>query len=282
MISTRIIKFFNKIFPPIEHPFNMEMDGRMTYARWEYEKAGDTIACYGDAIAQRNIFAGKRVLDMGCGAGGKSLYYASLGAEHVTGVDMVPRYKEQSESFAEELGLRDRFTFVLASAYELPFPDESFDTIIMNDFFEHVDRPELALKEALRLLSKDGKVYINFPPYYHPLGAHMTDVINMPWVQLFFTERQLIAAYEELVRGLPDEQERLALRFSTDSTGKKRFTYINHMTIRKAKRIFKAQNIRFEYYRELPLRRFLAPLTKVPFIKELFVRMVVCVIPKQG
>ncbi len=281
LLSTRIIKLTNKILPPVEHPFNMQAEGQMTYARWQYEKGADTIACYREICTPEEMFAGKTVLDMGCGAGGKSLYYASLGALHVTGVDVVAHYRQQAEELAAELGLSDRFTFLCASAYELPFPDGSFDVIVMNDFFEHVDRPEAALREAMRLLTGTGKLYLNFPPYYHPLGAHMTDVIHMPWVQLFFTEKQLIAAYEELVRGLPDEKERLALRFSTDENGKKRFTYINRMTLRKARRIFEQTGIRPAWYRELPLRGFLTPLAKLPAVKEMFVKMAVCVIPKQ-
>ena len=39
---------------------------------------------------------GRDVLDLGCGAGGKSLYYASLGAKMVVGVDIVSDYENES------------------------------------------------------------------------------------------------------------------------------------------------------------------------------------------
>lgn len=279
--STKLIKATNKIFPKIEHPFNMANDGKTTYARWQYEKGANTIACYQGFYTPEEMFAGKEVLDMGCGAGGKSLYYASLGAKHVTGVEIVAHYEAEANALAAELGLSDKFTFVRASAFDLPFPDDSFDTIIMNDFFEHVSDPARALREALRLVRPEGRIFINFPPYYHPTGYHMSDAINMPWVQLFFTDRQLIAAYKELIRGLPDEQERLDLRFSRDENGEDRYTYINRMTLKRAKQIFADLGVKTEFYREIPLRSYFAPLAKLPGVKEMFVKMAVCVIGKQ-
>ena len=187
----------------------------------------------------------------------------------------------QANALAAELGFADRFQFVCASAFELPFPDSSFDTIIMNDFMEHVSDPARTLKEALRLIRPAGAIYINFPPYYHPTGAHLSDVINMPWVHLFFTENMLVKAYKELVKGLPDEKERLELRISRDENGREYFGYINKMTLKKFKGILAQLGIRPAYYREVPLRSWMAPLAKIPGIKEMFVKMGVCIIQKQ-
>ena len=243
-ISTAMIKFTNKIFPKVVHPFNLQNQGKETYAKWQYRKGEDTIRFFLEARTAEEMFRGKQVLDMGCGAAGKSLYYCSLGAEKVTGVEIVAHYEQEANALAAELGFADRFQFVCASAFELPFPDSSFDTIIMNDFMEHVSDPARTLKEALRLIRPTGAIYINFPPYYHPTGAHLSDVINMPWVHLFFTERMLVEAYKELVKGLPDEQERLELRISKDGTGREYFGYINKMTLKKFKRILASLNIK--------------------------------------
>lgn len=276
-----MIKFTNKIFPKVVHPFNLQNQGRETYAKWQYRKGEDTIRFFLEARTAEEMFRGKQVLDMGCGAAGKSLYYCSLGAEKVTGVEIVAHYEQEANALAEELGFADRFQFVCASAFELPFPDSSFDTIIMNDFMEHVSDPARTLKEALRLIRPEGAIYINFPPYYHPTGAHLSDVINMPWVHLFFTENMLVKAYKELVKGLPDEKERLELRISRDENGREYFGYINKMTLKKFKGILAQLGIRPAYYREVPLRSWMAPLAKIPGIKEMFVKMGVCIIQKQ-
>ena len=268
----------NNLFPKIVHPFNLQNDGSKTYAMWQYEKGHDTIRLYLERFTADEMFAGKEVLDMGCGAAGKSLYYVSLGAAHVTGVDIVEHYKAEAEAMAAELGYADRFTFVLGSAYEMPFADRCFDTVIMNDFMEHVDNPEAALREAMRLVRPGGRIYINFPPYYHPTGAHLSDAINIPWVQLFYSDDALICAYKELIRGVPDEQERLALRFYTDENGVEKIGYINKMTLKKFRGILKSLGVTPYYYREVPLRKYFALFAKLPVIKELFVKMAVCVI----
>jgi len=268
----------NHLFPKIVHPFNLQNDGSKTYAMWQYEKGYDTIRLYLERFTAEEMFAGKEVLDMGCGPAGKSLYYVSLGASHVTGVDIVEHYKAEAEAMAAELGYSDRFTFVLGSAYEMPFADRCFDTVIMNDFMEHVDNPEAALREAMRLVRPGGRIFINFPPYYHPTGAHLSDAINIPWVQLFYSDDALIRAYKELIRGVPDEQERLALRFYTDENGVEKIGYINKMTLKRFKGILKTLGVTPYDYREVPLRPYFAPLAKLPVIKELFVKMAVCVI----
>lgn len=280
-ISTSIIKFTNKIFPKVVHPFNLQNQGTETYAQWQYRKGEDTIRFFLEARTVEEMFKDKEVLDMGCGAAGKSLYYCSLGAKKVTGVEIVAHYEAEANALAAELGFSDRFEFVCASAFELPFPDNSFDTIIMNDFMEHVSDPARTLKEALRLIRPTGTIYINFPPYYHPTGAHLSDVINMPWVHLFFTENMLVTAYKELVKGLPDEKERLELRISKDENGREYFGYINKMTLKKFKRLLRSLDIHPVYYREVPLRAWLTPLAKLPGIKEMFVKMGVCMIQKQ-
>ena len=181
----------------------MANSGETTYAQWQYEKGADTVKCYLPKYKAYEMFEDKTVLDMGCGAAGKCMYYLSQGAKRVVGVDIVAHYEQDAARFAKKLGYEDRFSFVVASACDLPFPNASFDTVIMNDFMEHVDAPEEALGEALRLLKPNGRIYVNFPPYYHPTGAHMSDVINLPWAQLFFSDEQLCAAYRELCRGLP-------------------------------------------------------------------------------
>ena len=278
--AVEFVRFTNKIFPAVVHPFNLANDNKMTYAQWQFEKGESTIACYNGVFTPNEMFAGKAILDMGCGAGGKSLYYASLDAASVVGVDIVERYEAEATALAEKLGYSDVFKFVRASADDLPFPDESFDTVIMNDFMEHISNPEAALKEAMRLLKKDGRIFINFPPYYHPTGAHLSDTIHMPWIHMLLSEKQLIRAYKELVKGLPDEKARLDLRITTDPDRTEKLGYINKMTLKRFKRILKTLGITPLHYHEIPLRPFLKPFAKLPLIREMFVKMAVCVISK--
>lgn len=279
--QTNLLLQLNKLFKVPVHPFNLQNEGKKTYAMWQYEKGGDTIANYVSYMSEKEMFEGKIVLDIGCGAAGKSLYYASLGAKIVHGVDVVERYEEESERLAQSLGLSDKFKFHLCDAAELDFEDEYFDTIIMNDSMEHVAEPEKVVAQCRRVLKKGGRLFINFCPYHHPYGAHLSDVIGMPWVHLFFSEKTMIEAYRHLVKGLPDEKDRLDFRFSGNEKGEETISYINHMTIKRFKKIIENSGMDTVYYREIPLRSITKLPAKCPVIKEMFVKMTVAVLEKR-
>ena len=281
MISKKILLKVNKLFKLPIHPFNLANEGKMNYSQWQFEKGADTIKFYTQVKTTDEMFKDKVVLDIGCGAAGKSVYYASLGAKHVHGVDIVEHYKEDSKKIAEEKGYADKFTFHLCDASKLSFEDNTFDTVIMNDSMEHVSNPKEVLNEIHRVLKKGGKLYVNFCPYFHPYGAHLSDVIGIPWVHMFFTEKTLIAGYKDLIEDKPDKEMRIKFRFSTNEKGEETNSYINKMTIKKFRKILKESNFTItEHYKEAPLRNFFTPLAKLPLIKECFVKMVVVILEK--
>ena len=279
-IKVGLCKALNSIFPLPVHPFNLQNQGVKTYAQWQYEKGEDTLKFYLDKVSKEDMFKDKKVLDIGCGAGGKTLFYASQGAEKVWGIEVVEHYEEEANALAKEKGLEDKFEFVLGDAANIPFDDDFFHTIIMNDAMEHVDEPLEVLQECYRVLKPGGRLYVNFPPYYHPFGAHLSDVIGFPWVHLFFNDETLIQVYKDLVKDLPDGESRISFRISQDEQGKEYFSYINEMTIKRFKNILENTDYKIIYYNEVPLRNFLKPLAKIPGLKEGFVRMVVGILEK--
>lgn len=270
----------NKMFKLPVHPFNLNNEGKKTYADWQYEKGIDTIKFYLKHTNLDEMFNDKVVLDIGCGAGGKTIYYASKGVKKIVGVEILAKYKNEAESLAKKYGMEDKFEFVCADASMTPFEDETFDTIIMNDAMEHVDEPEKVLEECYRILKKNGKLYLNFPPYNHPYGAHLSDAIGMPWVHVFFNERTLIGTYKELVKDLPDGKDRIEFRISKRSDGSEYFSYINKMTIKRANKILNNSKFNIEYYSEEPLRNIFKYPARLPVLKEFLVKMVVCVLKK--
>ena len=246
---------------------------------WQYNKGVETIKFYLEHTESDAMFKNKDVLDIGCGAGGKSLYYLSLGANSVTGIDVVAKYKDEAYALQSELGLTG-FKFYVEDASKMSFPDNSFDTVIMNDAMEHVAKPAEVLNEVYRVLKPGGKLYVNFPPYNHPFGAHLSDVIGIPWVHLFFSDKTLIKGYKKLVKDLPDGNDRISFRINTDKNGTEYFSYINKMTIKRFKNLISNTNFKNEYYAEIPLRGFLKPFAKLSFTKDCFVKMVVAILTK--
>lgn len=56
---------------------------------------------------------------------------------------------------------------IVADAYAIPRPDESFDTIICTAVLEHLERPFDALREAHRLLRPGGRAIYTVPLFWH-------------------------------------------------------------------------------------------------------------------
>ena len=278
-MSVKALLFFNKFFKLPLHPFNMQNDGTKTYAMWQYEKGIDTIKFYLDFCSKEEMFQNKDILDVGCGAAGKSLYYLSQGAKSVTGMDVVESYEEEAYALQEQLGLNG-FTFVTRDAAHTDFADNSFDSVIMNDAMEHVDKPLEVLQEVYRILKPGGRLYVNFPPYNHPFGAHLSDAIGIPWVHLFFSDKTLIEGYKQLVKDLPDGESRMKFRISEDENGKEYFSYINKMTIKRFQTLLKDTDFTQKYYREVPLRNAFSAFSSKKIFKDCLVKMVVAVLEK--
>lgn len=279
-IRSKILLGANKLFKAPVHPFNLQNDGVKSYAEWQFERGEKTIEFFLKGYSKEQMFKDKIVVDIGCGAAGKSLYYASLGAEKVYGLEILEKYRGEAEALAKKKGLSDKFSFVCGDSAKLPFEDGFADTVIVNDAMEHVDDPKQTIREMMRILKPGGRIFINFPPYYHPMGAHLTDAVYIPWVQMFFPDKVLIESYKELVHDLPDGEERIKFRISKNKKGEEYFSYINKMTLKRFKTILNALDITPEYYSEEPLRGFLAPVAKTALFKEMLVKMAVCVLKK--
>ena len=279
-LKVEIIEDLNEIFKLPKHPFNMANEGEMSYAKWQYTRGAKSLSYFEEYSNTLEMFADKTVLDIGCGPAGKTLYYATQGAKKVIGLDILEKYKKEAEELAKELKLSTKFKFLVGDSAKIPLGDASVDTVIINDAMEHVEKPLKTIKEALRVLKPGGKLYINFPPYFHPYGAHLSDAIGMPWVHMIFSEDTLIKAYKKQVENLPDGEERIKFRIS-EKNGRESLSYINKMTIHRFNNILDKLNIFPEYYKEVPLKRAVKPLLRVPYVREMAVKMVVCVIEKE-
>jgi ubiquinone/menaquinone biosynthesis C-methylase UbiE len=285
MRTEKLLIKLNRFFKAPIHPFNLKNDGIMTYAEWQFQKGEDTIKYFLEAADKNEMFRGMEVLDIGCGAAGKTVYYASLGAKKVIGLEILEKYRKEAENLAEKKGYADKFEFICANAAETGLESSTIDTVIINDAMEHVSDPPGVLKECVRLLKPGGKLFINFPPYFHPYGAHLSDAISVPWVHVFFSDKTLIKAYRNLVADLSDGEERVAFRISKNAEGQEFLSYINKMTIKRFKNILKnflcREPAKCVYYREAPLRKLLSVPAKTPLLKEMLVKMVVCVLEKE-
>lgn len=282
-LMERFYIWLNKFFPIPPHPFNNKLQNeRLNYSQFEYDSA-PSVFCLYRGILRPDFYTDKKIIDIACGGGGKSVYLLEMGARDMTGVDALPLFIEQAQKFAQSKGLDSVSKFIVADSAALPFSDSSFDLAIINDAMEHVNDPYKTLEEASRVVRPGGYVLINFEPYYHPRGGHVSDVVGIPWEHVLFSEKTRIKSYRYLVRGLHDEKDRISYRIGTKN-GREAFTYINHLTIRQfIKHLRKLQKeLAIASFELLSFQKpILNKLAHVSFVNEFFTKSVVCVLRRK-
>jgi SAM-dependent methyltransferase len=113
-------------------------------------------------VRHAGVTQGIRVLDVGCGTGVVAITAAQLGA-HVQACDLTPQLLERARENARIAEVEIEFRE--ADVEELPFGDGQFDMVISQ--FAHIfaPRPEVAIREMLRVLRSGGTVaFATWPP----------------------------------------------------------------------------------------------------------------------
>jgi ubiquinone/menaquinone biosynthesis C-methylase UbiE len=115
---------------------------------------------------QRRIYefdkwAGKSVLDVGCGTGYVVFTYASHGAK-MTGVDIAEKSVELTKKRLALTGLSANIQW--ANAEQLPFENNTFDLVTSYGVLHHTPDTAKAIQEVLRVLKPGGKAIMMF---YH-------------------------------------------------------------------------------------------------------------------
>lgn len=149
-----------------------------------------------DLLAQVGYFDPKTVLDAGCGEGRTSaLVSRSLGVRMV-GIEL-------ERAALAEAPIVDEVSFVRGSVYELPFETGSVDVVMCTEVLEHLDDPDAALRELVRV-ARDG-VVVTVPrePWWRAAnmarGSYLGEFGNTPGHVQHFTKRGLA----ELLAGQP-------------------------------------------------------------------------------
>ncbi len=131
-------------------------------------------------ILEKINFYGKlnaetKVLDVGCGAGFLSNALAKENL-NVTGVDLSP----ESLKVAQKYDVTKTVKYLTADAYHLPFADHSFDVLTAMDFLEHVEQPDVVIKEFSRVL-KPGGLFI-FHTFNRNVLAYLVIIKMVEWL----------------------------------------------------------------------------------------------------
>src|SRR4051794_3944604 len=101
-----------------------------------------------DAILQTREFANRSVLDLACGDGFYSFKLFDRGSmTRLVATDGAPN----AVSVAAERRGKRPVSLLVSDAHALPFPDNSFDVVLVQSVLHHDDRPFHMIKEAFRV-----------------------------------------------------------------------------------------------------------------------------------
>lgn len=111
----------------------------------------------------------KKVLEVGCGAGGNLSKYVNIGCE-VLGLDLDVNLLEYA--LTKKIPAKK-------GSIELLRPNEKFDLIILSHFLEHLLNPSQFLKTLCNHLNDEGIVYIEVPSIDNVKnGGYNYDLLN--------------------------------------------------------------------------------------------------------
>lgn len=115
---------------------------------------------------------GKKILEVGGGMGGDSLYLVQKGAK-VTILDFIKEALDTIKASAEKQKLE--LEVVLTDAQKMPFKDKTFDIVFHQGFLEHFCDPLPLLKEQRRVLKDKGILVVDVPQKYttYTIKKHM-------------------------------------------------------------------------------------------------------------
>lgn len=205
----------------------------------------------------RKGLVGKTVLDFGCGLGYQSVAFCQAGARRVIGLDINQKSIDAAAQRASRMGLNDRIAFVDRLPEGL-----KCDVIVSQNSFEHFIDAETVLASMRSALDPNGELFITFaPPWYAPWGGHMGFFCRLPWVQVLFPEKTVIAARS---------------RFRSDNATSYRDLYLAKMSIQKFNRIVKRSGLHRSSLR-LDCSLGMNWLRFTP-LREFFVNRVSCVL----
>jgi cyclopropane-fatty-acyl-phospholipid synthase len=186
--------------------YSLFLDADKQYSCAYYETSDPTLdnsqfATLDDAqLAKKRHLAAKllirrgdhRVLDIGSGWGGLSLYLAEMAGARVTGITLSTEQLQVSNARAAEKNLARSAKFFLEDYRDVSGP---FDRIVSVGMFEHVgvDFYETYFKRCAELLTDDGVMVL------HSIGRSEGPDVTNPWITKYIFPGGYIPALSEVI-----------------------------------------------------------------------------------
>ncbi|MEL6150849.1 MAG: methyltransferase domain-containing protein [Chloroflexota bacterium] len=120
------------------------------------------------------------ILDFPCGRGFYLNMFRYASKAKLVGADLDWDVLEKAR---HNVGHMPDVTLQYANIYRMPYPDNTFDAVILSEVLEHLDDDVAGLREALRVLKPGGVVAItvpnaNYPFWWDPINKTLETLFN--------------------------------------------------------------------------------------------------------
>jgi SAM-dependent methyltransferase len=191
-----------------------------------------------DGAFRPEDLAGREVLDLGCGYGGRTIFYAKrCGARLATGVEIDERMVERCRLLADRTGTPN-VKYVLGFAEALAFEPESFDSVVSFDLLEHVRDPRRAFMEIERVLRPGGTAWVVFPSYLGARSSHLDYLTQFPALHRVFHPETIVEVVNEFLSAHPERyRTHLQPKPTVSTLGRLTLPALNGLTLADARSI---------------------------------------------
>ena len=189
------------------------------FSRGSAHVTGGYLVAYGFLIQQLGLSPGARILEVGCGSGALTWFFARAGLR-VTALEINPSGAELTRRYCEGLDPAPRVECVDFERYDPGA--ERYDAIVFFESFHHLVEHVGALRRCAGWLAPGGKVALAAEPIVpagspivpYPWGLRLDGeslraMAKFGWIELGFQEpylRDLVArtGFKARAAGLPD------------------------------------------------------------------------------
>ena len=156
-----------KIFDPQEKAQTIWFDKHYSQFQNNYRLENWRISMLNRIFKQKFSKKIKRYLDIGCGATGYTVIEAAKQNHWLSfGVDISIEAMLKAKYFAKLQGVEKQTAFIVSSAQNLPFKNNTFDYISAISLLEHLEEDKKTIYQIKNILKKDKFLYICVPNTY--------------------------------------------------------------------------------------------------------------------
>jgi demethylmenaquinone methyltransferase/2-methoxy-6-polyprenyl-1,4-benzoquinol methylase len=142
-------RFTQRLFTPLPARYDRlaELLSFGQNGRWRKEMVDHIVPAPGDLI-----------LDVASGTAGVAIQLAARTGAKVVGVDLTEQMLAQGQHNVAAAGRARQIRLVAGRAEQLPYPDQSFDSLTFTYLLRYVQDPQAVLTELARVVKPGGRV----------------------------------------------------------------------------------------------------------------------------